>query len=55
MEPVSFADILFIFITLAITFAILWMVNKSKTKAPKTTEEGQSGPSATVVADNTEA
>jgi len=55
MEPVRFADILFIFITLVITFAILWMVNKSKTKAPKTTEESQSGVSETVVPDNKEA
>ncbi len=28
MEPVRFADILFIFLTLTITFAILWLVNR---------------------------
>lgn len=35
MEPVRFADILFIFVTLVITFTILWMVNKAKTKSKK--------------------
>ena len=55
MEPVRFADILFIFITLLITFAILWMVNMSKTKVSKTTEESQSEVCETVIPDNKEA
>ncbi len=32
MEPVRFADILFIFLTLLITFAILWVVNQKRNK-----------------------
>lgn len=32
MGSVHFADILFTFIVLAITFAILWMVNKVRNK-----------------------
>ncbi len=35
MEPIRFADILFVSLVLLVTFAILWMVNKSKNKAPK--------------------
>ncbi|MDA3903608.1 MAG: hypothetical protein PF441_09205 [Desulfuromusa sp.] len=42
METIRFADILFIFLTLVITFAILWMVNKAKKKPKQTTEESQS-------------
>jgi hypothetical protein len=41
MEPVRFADILFILITLVITFAILWLVNKSKRKPETTTGSNQ--------------
>jgi len=51
MEPIRFADILFIFITLVITFTILWMVNKGKSKPKQTTEESQSGSSEKVNAD----
>jgi len=48
MEPIRFADILFVFVTLAITFAILWMVKKAKTKSNK---DSPSQPSETVVSD----
>ena len=41
MEPIRFADILFVFLTLVITFAILWQVNKAKKKSNITTEECQ--------------
>jgi H+/Cl- antiporter ClcA len=40
MKPFSFADILFLFLTLLITFTILWFVNKAKGKG--TTEDIQS-------------
>ena len=33
MEPIRFADILFVFLTLVITFIILWLVNKARKKA----------------------
>ena len=33
MEPVRFADVLFTFLTLAITFAILWGVNKVRSRS----------------------
>ena len=36
MEPIRFADILFVFLTLVITFAILWLVNKAKKKSKLT-------------------
>ncbi|SEA74291.1 hypothetical protein SAMN05660420_03018 [Desulfuromusa kysingii] len=42
MEPIRFADILFILVTLSITFAILWMVNKAKKKSPEGTQTNQS-------------
>jgi hypothetical protein len=48
MEPIRFADILFIILTLVITFIILWFVHKAKTKSNKTTKESQSGTSETV-------
>jgi len=32
MQPFTFADILFLFLTLIITFTILWFVNKAKGK-----------------------
>lgn len=41
MEPIRFADILFILITLVITFSILWMVNKGKNRSKKTTDPSQ--------------
>lgn len=41
MEPIRFADILFVFLTLVITFAILWQVNKSKNKSKITTKDNQ--------------
>ncbi|WP_321371670.1 hypothetical protein [uncultured Desulfuromusa sp.] len=41
MEPIRFADILFILITLVITFSILWMVNKGKNKTKKTADPSQ--------------
>ena len=47
MKPFSFADILFLFLTLVITFTILWLVNKAKGKSRGTTEDRQSK-SATV-------
>ncbi len=43
MEPIRFADILFVFLTLVITFAILWQVNKSKNKSKMATEDKQDG------------
>jgi hypothetical protein len=55
MEPIRFADILFVFITLLITFTILWMVNKAKTKSKKTTEDSPLGPSEAVVPENNDA
>jgi len=33
MEPVCFADVLFTFLTLAITFAVLWGVNKVRSQS----------------------
>jgi hypothetical protein len=33
MEPVRFADVLFTFLTLAITFAVLWGVNKVRSQS----------------------
>jgi len=42
MEPFRFADILFIFLTLLITFTILWFVNKAKGTRGKSTENSQS-------------
>ena len=42
MKPFSFADILFLFLTLVITFTILWLVNKAKEKGRETTENIQS-------------
>ncbi|MCK5912517.1 MAG: hypothetical protein KAG12_01470, partial [Desulfuromusa sp.] len=39
MEPIRFADVLFVFLTLVITFAILWLVNKAKKKSKVTTED----------------
>ncbi len=41
MEPIRFADILFIFLTLVITFAILCQVNKTKMKSKKMAETRQ--------------
>lgn len=38
MKPFSFADILFLFLTLVITFTILWFVNKAKEKGSKASE-----------------
>ena len=41
MEPVRFADVLFTFLTLAITFAVLWGVNKVRNQSkqsPETTD-----------------
>ena len=32
MEPVRFADILFTLFILSVTFGVLWMVNKVRTK-----------------------
>lgn len=49
MEPIRFADILFIFITLVITFAILWMVNKAKNRSNKTSESSPTRSSETGV------
>lgn len=54
MEPIRFADILFIFLTLVITFAILWFVNKAKRKPEQTTENNQSESSETVGSDKQE-
>jgi len=48
MEPIRFADILFIFLTLVITFTILWFVNKARRKPEQTTDENQSESSETV-------
>lgn len=42
MKPFTFADILFLFLTLVITFTILWFVNKAKEKGRETTENIQS-------------
>lgn len=39
MEPIRFADILFIFLTLVITFTILWFVNKARRKPEQATED----------------
>jgi len=50
MEPIRFADILFIFLTLVITFAILWLVNKAKNKSKIVTAENQPGSSESVTA-----
>ena len=36
MEPIRFADILFVFLVLVITFSILWLVHKSRNKTDKT-------------------
>ena len=55
MEPIRFADILFVFLTLVITFTILWMVNKAKRKSEITTEDSQSGSTETVVPDKEDA
>ncbi|MFK5927008.1 MAG: hypothetical protein QM483_10300 [Desulfuromusa sp.] len=44
MEPIRFADILFIFLTLVITFTILWFVNKAKRKQRGSTEVIQPEP-----------
>lgn len=49
MEPIRFADILFVFVTLVITFTILWMVNKAKTKSKK---DSPLRPSEAVVPEN---
>ena len=49
MEPIRFADILFVFLTLVITFAILWQVNKAKRKSKETTGNTQSKTSDTIV------
>ena len=54
MEPIRFADILFVFLTLVITFAILWQVNKAKQKSKKSTEENQSRSDETAVPDKKE-
>jgi Na+-transporting methylmalonyl-CoA/oxaloacetate decarboxylase gamma subunit len=42
MVPFSFADFLFLFLTLLITFTILWFVNKAKEKGRETPENLQS-------------
>ena len=42
MEPIRFADVLFVFLTLVITFAILWFVNKAKKKSKITTDDNSS-------------
>ncbi len=47
MKPFSFADILFLFLTLVITFTILWFVNKAKGKRKGTEGKGQSCPDVT--------
>ncbi len=41
MKPFSFADVLFLFLTLLITFTILWLVNKAKGKRSETKEDTQ--------------
>lgn len=51
MEPIRFADILFVFITLVITFAILWQVDKARRKSRKTTEDRQSEPNEAIATD----
>ncbi len=51
MKPFSFADILFIFLTLVITLTILWFVNKAKRKGGRTEENTQSESKGTAVAD----
>ena len=51
MEPIRFADILFIFLTLVITFAILWQVNKGKRKSRIVVDDSQSEPNETVDTD----
>lgn len=48
MEPVRFADILFILLTLIITCVILWMVNKAKKTPKKSAENQASDPSKTL-------
>jgi hypothetical protein len=35
MEPVTFADVLFTFLALAITSGILYLVKRAKDKSPK--------------------
>ncbi len=52
MQPFTFADILFLFLTLVITFTILWFVNKAKGKRSGMTENIQS--EATVTSDTNE-
>jgi len=51
MKPFSFADILFIFLTLVITITILWFVNKAKRKGGRTEENPQPVSKGTSVAD----
>ena len=51
MKPFSFADFLFLFLTLLITFTILWFVNKAKGKHSETTQKVQSETEVTADAD----
>jgi len=39
MEPIRFADIFFVFLTLVITFSILWMVNRARHKPVNSDDE----------------
>lgn len=54
MEPIRFADILFVFLTLVITFTILWLVNKARSKSKISTEDSQFESRETVVPDDSE-
>ena len=48
MEPIRFADILFVFLTLVITLTILWFVNKARSKSKLATEASQAKSNETV-------
>jgi hypothetical protein len=47
MNPFSIADFLFLFLTLLITFTILWFVNKARGKRSGTVDNIQSEPEVT--------
>ncbi len=51
MEPIRFADVLFVFLTLIITFAILWQVNKAKRKSRISADASQPESDETVDTD----
>ena len=51
MEPIRFADILFVFLVLLITFSILWLVNRTKDKTGTTDDNSTDESSVTAAKD----